>query len=269
MAERPLDGRVVVVTGGGGGLGTALGRAFVAAGASVALLDIDVQAATRAADAVAAAARVITVACDVADPTACERAVSQVAERLGPPDIVVVNAGLTHRSAVADTEIEVVRRVMEVNYFGAINITKAALPGLVERGGAVGVISSVAGLAPLIGRSGYAASKHALHGFFGTLRAELRGTGVDVTIVAPSFIDTPFRHRTLDGDGTITTHPQSRVGKMLTADDAAARVVRAVQRRRKLVVLGTVGKVTRYLAALAPGLYERIMARSLRSELDR
>ena len=266
MSERSLEGRSVVITGGGGGLGGALGRAFAERGSAVALLDIDIDSASAVARGVDGAC---AVACDVTDQDECRHALERVSDMIGAPDVLVLNAGLTHRSAFVDTEVDVVRRVMEVNFFGAVNLAKQALPDLVERGGAIVVVSSVAGLAPLIGRTGYSASKHALHGVFGSLRAEMRGTGVDVTIVAPSFIDTPFRHRTLDGDGSITRHPQSRVGQMLTADEAADAIVRAVERRQRLVVLGTVGKVSRYLAALWPAAYERMMARSLRSELDR
>jgi len=183
--------------------------------------------------------------------------------------VLVNNAGLTHRSAFADTDPSVLRKVMEVNYFGAVHATKTALASLIERQGAIVTISSVAGFAPLLGRTGYVASKHALQGLFETLRAELRETGVDVTIVAPTFVDTPFRHRTLDGDGSITKHPQSRVGSMLSAEQVAEAVVDAVARRRRFVVLGAVGKLTRFLVRVSPALYEWVMARSLRSELER
>lgn len=91
---------------------------------------------------------------------------------------------------------------------------------------------------------------------------------MDVTIVAPSFVDTALRNHTLGGDGTITDHPQSRVGRMMTPEAAAGRIVTAIEQRRGLVVVGAVGKATRLLTTIAPGLYERIMARSLRSELD-
>jgi short-subunit dehydrogenase len=162
----------------------------------------------------------------------------------------------------------VLRKVMEVNYFGAVAATKAALPSILERQGAIVAISSVAGFAPLLGRTGYSASKHAMNGLFESLRAELAGTGVDVLIVAPSFVDTPLRFRTLGGDGSITTHPQSRVGRMITADHAAEIVVRSVEYRRSFVALGVVARASWILNRLSPRLYERIMARGLASELE-
>ncbi|HZJ48751.1 MAG TPA: SDR family NAD(P)-dependent oxidoreductase, partial [Acidimicrobiia bacterium] len=177
--------------------------------------------------------------------------------------------GITHRSAFIDTDPAVIRRVMEVNYLGSANITKSALPSLIERRGAVAVVTSVAGFAPVLGRTGYAGSKHALHGLFDTLRAELRPAGVDVTIISPTFVDTDMQQRALGGDGAVTDHPQSRVGKQVTPDDVADRIYRAIERRKRSVVIGSVGHLTRAMTSVAPGLYEWVMARSLRSELDR
>lgn len=256
----------MVITGAAGGLGSAMAQAFSSAGAQLALIDIDerhlaeVRAGLEGAD-------VSEFPCDLTDWDRCQETMREIIDRFGGVDVLINNAGLTHRSAFADTDVSVFRRVMDVNYFGMVHMTKAALPAITERRGAIVAISSVAGFAPLLGRTGYAASKHAIHGLAGSLRAELAGTGVDVTIVAPTFVDTPFRHRTLDGDGSITKHPQSRVGRMLSPDAVAAAVVDAVERRQRFRVLGTVGELSWLLNRLSPALYERVMARSLRSEL--
>ena len=264
--KRSLDGMNVVITGGGGGLGAALGREFGFAGANVALLDIDYEAAVLAADKVERGTAT-AVECDVTDFDSCRSAIGLAEERLGPSDVLVNNAGLSHRSAFAETDIKVIRRIMDINFWGSVYCTKIMLPTITERRGAIVVISSTAGYAPLLGRTGYAASKHALHGFFATLRTELPGT-VDVMIAAPSFIDTKLRHHTLDGDGEITDHPQARVGKMASPEDVAERIVWGVERRRSTIVLGSVGVFSRYLNALAPHIYERMMTRSLGSELE-
>jgi NAD(P)-dependent dehydrogenase (short-subunit alcohol dehydrogenase family) len=266
--KRDLTGKNVVVTGGGGGLGAALGREFGLAGCNVALLDIDYEAAVLAADRVEHG-EATAVECDVTDFESCATALATAAVRIGPVDILVNNAGLSHRSAFVETDLTVIHRVMDINFWGSVNCTKAALPTLLEQRGTIVVISSTAGYAPLLGRTGYAASKHALHGFFGTLRTEVSPDYVDVLIAAPSFIDTNLRHHTIGGDGEITAHPQSRVGKMASPDDVAERIVWAVERRRQNIVIGNVGRVTRYLNAIAPSVYERMMARSLRSELNR
>jgi NAD(P)-dependent dehydrogenase (short-subunit alcohol dehydrogenase family) len=257
-----------MITGGGGGLGAALAREFAFSGANVSLLDIDFGAAVVAADRVEKNTA-IPVECDVTDPASIRDAAAEATVQLGPVDIIVNNAGLAHRSAFAATDLAVLHRIMDVNFWGAVTCTKEVLPSIRDRRGAIVVITSVAGFAPLYGRTGYAAAKHALHGLFATLRTELKPYGVDVLIAAPSFIDTPLRRHTIGGDGEITQHPQSRVGRMMSPEDAAERIVWAVERRRQNLVLGGVGRATRYLYALAPGIYERMMARSLRSELDR
>jgi short-subunit dehydrogenase len=176
---------------------------------------------------------------------------------------------MTHRSAFVDTDPAVIRKVMEVNYLGSAYITRAALPSLIKRRGAIVVVTSVAGFAPVLGRTGYAGSKHALHGLFDTLRAELRPEGVDVTVISPTFVDTDMQQRALGADGEVTDHPQSRVGDQVDPGEVADKIYRAVERRKRWVVIGSIGHVTRIMTAIAPGLYERMMARSLRSELER
>ena len=266
MAKRDLTGAVVVVTGAAGGLGLAVARRFAQSGAKLALLDIDED---RLAPAAAPIPGALAVTCDLTDPARCEEAIAVVVERFGGVDVLVNNAGMTHRSAFVDTDPAVIRKVMEVNYLGSVNITKAALPSLIDRRGAIAVITSVAGFAPVLGRTGYAGSKHALHGLFDTLRAELRTKGVDVTIISPTFVDTNMQDRAVGGDGDVTSHPQSRVGKQVTPDDVADRIYRGIERRRRSVVIGSVGHLARAMTAVVPGLYERMMTRSLRSELDR
>ena len=120
----------------------------------------------------------------------------------------------------------------------------------------------------MIGRTGYAASKHALHGMFGSLRAELREHGVGVLIVSPSFIKTNINVNALGGDGEPTKHPQATLGDVMTPDIAARLIVDAAERDRSFLALGRVAAVARLLCRLAPSLYERAMMRSLRAELQ-
>jgi NAD(P)-dependent dehydrogenase (short-subunit alcohol dehydrogenase family) len=268
--RRELSGRVVVVTGATGGLGRALAHAAARAGAQLGLLDLEASALDALArELEASGALCVTAVCDVTDAAACARAVNTVVERFGGVDVLINNAGLTQRSAFIDTELSVVRRVMEVNFFGALSCTKAALPHLLKRRGQITVVSSVAGFAPLLGRSGYCASKHALHGLFGTMRAELAGQGISVLMVSPSFIRTAINKNALDGDGSRTAHPQSTVGSVMSPEHAAQKIVQAIEKDRRTLLLGRVAHLTRLLVSLWPRLYERIMVRSLAAELRR
>jgi NAD(P)-dependent dehydrogenase (short-subunit alcohol dehydrogenase family) len=265
--KQSFSGQVVAITGGASGIGLALGRAFLQRGAAVALLDIDADGAR--ARALELGQSAIGVGCDVTSEAGCRKAIAEVIATLGGVDVLVNNAGITQREAFTRTEVDAIRKVMEVNFFGAVNCTKAAQESLIERRGMIIVTSSIAGVAPLLGRAGYCASKHALHGLFGTIRAELREDGVDVLIVCPSFVDTNLQSRAIGGDGAVTEHPQSTVGAVDSPEQVAETILGAAERRRNLLVMSPVGNLSRWLSNLAPGLYDRLMSRKLRGEIER
>jgi NAD(P)-dependent dehydrogenase (short-subunit alcohol dehydrogenase family) len=149
MARRDFSGKVILITGAAGGLGAALCHRFAAAGARIAAMDLD---ATRLQDLVATLpAGTLSIAGNIADPAACQAAIDQTVAHFGALDGLINNAGISHRSLFLDTDPAVIRRVMEVNFFGAMQMTHAALPHLIETRGAVAAISSVAGYAPLLG----------------------------------------------------------------------------------------------------------------------
>ncbi|MEI8259309.1 MAG: SDR family NAD(P)-dependent oxidoreductase, partial [Deltaproteobacteria bacterium] len=165
----------------------------------------------------------------------------------------------THRSLLANTDARVLHRVMDVNFFGAVNCTQAALASVVARRGTIVAVSSVAGFSPLVGRAGYAASKHALHGFFDSVRAEVERGGVHVMLVCPAFVDTSIDAHALGGDGALSNRRKVVVGTLDTADSVAVAIVDGVVRRRRLVVLGTLGKSAWWLSRVMPSVYARVM----------
>lgn len=259
-ARRELAGRVVVVTGGASGIGLATARAFAAQGASVALLDRDVEAADAQASRLAAEGhRALAVACDVRDEAACQAAMERVVGALGGLDVLVNNAGVAHRSLFAETSPDVLRRVMDVNFFGAVSCTRAALPTLLARRGTVVAISSVAGFAPLVGRTGYAASKHALHGFFDSLRSEVGHRGVRVMMVCPSFTDTAIDRNAVAGDGRPAPIGKAVVGALATPEQIAEAIVEGVRRGSERVLPTPVSRSAWWLSRVAPGAYARVM----------
>lgn len=269
MPKRDLGGRTVAVTGGAGGIGRALAYAFGSAGARIAVVDLPSSPLTEVADElVRDGIEALGVPCDITDPVQVTAGFERIRGELGPIDVLVNNAGITHRSAFADTRPEVLRRVMEVNLFGAVHCTQACLPDLTDRCGLIVVISSIAGVAPLYGRTGYSASKHALHGLFESLGAELAADGVDVVLVCPSFVESGLEASTLGADGERIDRPRSKVGRLRPPDVVAAAVLRAARSGRRRVVLTPVGKTSAVLSFVAPGLFQRLMVRSLRSELE-
>ncbi len=259
-----------MITGAAGGLGRALCQRFGSAGAKIAATDLD----DAAIQTLAHELKSIGIDCrgyalDVTDEEACQSVIKKAVGDFGRLDVLVNNAGITHRSALEETQPHVYRKVMDVNYFGSLNCTLAGLDGLIATKGIIVVISSIAGLTPLLGRTGYSASKHALHGLFDSLRTELKSKGVGVTIVCPGFTATNIDKAALDYDGTPTKHPQSTVGRVATPHETANAIFMAAAKGKRLSVLSTVGRLSWIVNRISPGLFEWIMARSVGHELER
>ena len=157
---------------------------------------------------------------------------------------------------------------MDVNFYGSLYCTKAALPFLIEQQGAIIVNESIAGIAPLLGRTGYSASKHALHGLFTSLRCEMRSSGVHVMVVCPGFIKTKLQTRALGADGGIASHEQTRIGGQQTPEHVAQQIVKGFLKRKNNLVLTFMGRLGHYIHRLSPVLYEKIMTRRFEKELD-
>lgn len=259
-------GKTVVVTGAASGIGKALAHQFALSGARVALLDIDGDKLEEVARALPAE-RVATHVCDIRDADACRSVMQSVVETFSGIDVLINNAGMSHHSRFVDTQLDVVRRVMDVNFYGAVHCTRAALDSLIERRGMIAVLSSVAGFAPLVGRCGYAASKHALHGLFDSLRSELVDDGVGVLMVCPSFTRTAIDDNALGGDGGRFRRAGKPSSAGASPDEVARQILRGVGKRRKQLVLSPVGKSSYWLWHLLPPVYERLMRRSQREEL--
>ena len=262
--------KVIVVTGAASGIGAAVCDRFAKAGACIQLLDTDEEGVEPAAERLrAGGADAQGYRCDVSREEECAAVMAQIIEQHGGIDVLMNNAGITQRSAFVDTASSVYRKVMDVNFFGSLYCTKAAIASLIERRGMIIVMESLAGVAPLLGRTGYCASKHALHGFFTTLRSEISDSGVHIMIVCPGFVETNLQTRALGGDGQVTTHPQSVVGKPTSAARVADDIYDGVLKRKQLLVITPVGKLSYWMNRLTPRLYERIMARQVRDELER
>ncbi len=265
---RDFRGKVVVVSGAAGGLGRALCLRFGAAGARIAAIDRDAGALARVLEELdASAVEAIAAQCDVTREDECRSACESAVRAFGAIDVLIANAGITHRSAFVDTAPEVVRRVMQVNFFGALHCTHAAMPQLLARRGMVIAVSSVAGFAPLVARTGYSASKHALHGFFDSLRTEVEPLGVKVMLVCPSFIRTAIDTRALAGDGGPIAHAQSVVGTRSTPEAVADAIHEAARHERRLLLPDRISRLSWWAVRLAPRFYERRMLQGLGAEM--
>jgi short-subunit dehydrogenase len=194
------------------------------------------------------------------DTAALGPAVRMVLDRFGRVEILVHCAGISQRARAVDTQLSVDRRIMELNYFGPVALTKQVLPTMIERrSGHIVVISSLLGKFAAPTRSAYCASKHALHGFFDSLRAEEFAHGIAVTLVCPGFVQTNASLNALTGDGQPHGKMDERIAGGLTAGAVARRIVKAIERRRREVYIGQRETLGLYLSRWAPSVFHRII----------
>jgi short-subunit dehydrogenase len=223
--------KVVWITGASSGIGEALAYAFSAAGARLLLSSRRTEELERVKKACAYPEQARVLPMDLLEIPSFAARTAEAIGAFGQVDILIHNGGITQRSLVIETELDVHRRVMEVNYFSYAALTKAILPHFVERKtGHFVVMSSVMGKIGTPMRSAYAASKHALHGFFDCLRAEVGPMNIQVTILTPGYIQTNISQHALTRDGTELGTVSANIETGFPANKAAAQMLRAISR---------------------------------------
>jgi len=250
--------KTAVITGGAGGLGQAMARGLQAAGWHTALIDLPGGDLAGLAQTAAQS----LWACDLTDGAQVEATANAIRTARPSIDLLICNAGITHIGLFADSQVTAHRRVFEVNYFAAVAITKAFLTDIRAARGTHLAISSVAGFTPLYKRTAYAASKHALEGFFTSLRAEESAYGVTTLIAAPSFVATNPGARP-DAGGTLRPGAAADGVDHLDADQAAAIILKGLAGRRQMIPVGRVAWLAWVLNRVSPRLYARLMLRSM------
>ena len=257
--------QVVWITGASSGIGRAAARVWAARGARVVVSARNREALVAVVNSFPAAARdrAHVEVLDLAEGATLPAAVERVLHVTGQVDLLVHCGGISQRSRAMDTGIDVDRRVMEVDYFGTVGLTKALLPHFVARqSGHFVVVTSLMGLFSSPLRSGYCAAKHALHGFFESLRAEHHADGIHVTLVCPGFIHTDISRNAVIGDGSRQGTLDDKTGKGLAPEVCAERIVRAVERKRPLVLIGKSEILGAYVHRFFPALFRRIIRRA-------
>ena len=265
IPDGPMKDQVVIVTGASKGIGAELAIQLSARGATLVLGARNLEQLDRVAvQCRAQGSPVVTMRTDVAQERDCQALVSGAVLAYGHVDALVNNAGASMWARFEDVQdMEVLRDIMQVNYMGSVYCTRHALPWLRESRGLLVGISSLAGRTGVPTRTGYAASKHAMAGFFDSLRIELAGSGVDVTMVYPGFVATGIRENAAGPDGKPIGVSPVREADAMSAEACAARIVEAMLRREREVVMTARGKMGLWLRLVAPGLVDRIAARAI------
>jgi short-subunit dehydrogenase len=264
-----MQGKTVIITGASAGIGEELAVALASRGANLVLGARGEEALARVKQRCEqAGGRALSVGTDVTDPEACRRMIERAVEAFGGVDILVNNAGISMVARFEEVkDLSIFDRVMRVNYLGAVYCTHHALPHLKARKGLLVAISSLTGKTGVPTRTGYAASKHAMQGFFDSLRIELLGTGVDVLVVSPGFVATDIRARALGPDGKpLQVSKRDEDRDTMDVATCVALIVRAIEGREREVVMTAKGKVGQFLKLVAPGLVDRIALRAVRNK---
>lgn len=256
-----FSGQVVWITGASSGIGEALAYAFAKEGARLVLSSRRAEELERVRRACERSHEHIVVPLDLARSDTFPVAVGEVLARRGHIDVLVNNGGVSQRALAKDASPEVERALMEVNYFGPVALTKAVLPSMLARhAGRVVVVSSVMGYVGTPGRSTYAAGKHALHGYFDSLRAEVWRAGVTVTIACPGYVKTAVSDNALGPRGEKHGQMDRTHVRGMSAEKCARAIVRGVARGRKEIYVGREA-VGIYVKRFAPWLFSRIARR--------
>lgn len=261
MPESLAD-KIVWITGASSGIGEAAAAEYARCGARLVLSARREAELHRVREQLVNAEEHLVLPLDLADESAMVRAVETVMARFGRVDQMVHNGGLSQRALARDTSLEVDHRLMAVNFFGTVALTKALLPVFRNQGsGRFVVVTSLVGEMPTPRRSAYSASKHALHGFFESLRAEEYDDGIRVTLVLPGFIRTNLTYSALLGDGREQNSLDDAQARGMDPALCGRKLVEAVQRGRDQVIIAGREGWGLYLKRWFPGLYRRLIRR--------
>jgi short-subunit dehydrogenase len=255
----------VVITGASSGIGEELAYRLAAEGVklSLAARDIDRLEVVRT-ECEKRGRQAIAVPTDVGEQAQCESLVRKTVETFGGIDILVNNAGVSMWAYFEEvTDLSIFEQIMQVNYFGSLYCTHYALPHLKASRGGIVAVSSLTGKNGVPTRSGYAASKHAMVGFFDTLRIELADDGIAVTMIYPDFVATETRVRAFGPDGKPLGESPVREGEIMSVEKCVDLMLPAIQKRKRELVMTLRAKVGQYVKPFAPKLIDNIARRAI------
>lgn len=264
-----MKDKVVIITGASSGIGKALAFAFGREGAKIVITGRKKEPLEAVSNELKAAnIENLAITGDVSVEKDNEIMVKQTLEKYGKIDILINNAGISMRSMFEDVELEVIKKVMDINFYGVVYATKYALPHIKATKGSIIGISSIAGYRGLPVRTGYSASKFALNGFLEALRTELLKTGVHVLTACPGFTASNIRVASLGSDGQSKGDSMRDEGKMMSAEEVADAILNATKKRKRDLVLTSQGKLTVFLNKWLPKLMDTMVYNTLAKEKD-
>lgn len=263
-----MKGKVSIITGASSGIGKALAFELASKGSNIVitarrinLLENIQKEITEKYDA-----KVLAIKADVSNSEDCKNIITKTIEHFGKIDILINNAGISQRAMFDKLELDVIRKVMDVNYWGTVNTTKFALPYIKKSKGSIVAISSISGFSPLPARTGYCSSKYAIHGFMESLRIENLKNGVHIMVAAPEYVASEIREHALMNDGKEQGKSPREEKEMLTAEYVAYRIVKGIKKRRRTMVIGKKGAIAVGVSRFLPKLSDRLVYYYIKKE---
>lgn len=264
-----MKDKVVIITGGSSGIGQALAEEFGRNGSRILITGRNEAALNDALEVLRSQKiEAEAIVSDVSKEEDNRRMAEYAIEKFGRIDILINNAGISMRALFEDVDLDVVKKVMDINFYGVLYATKYCLPHIIKQKGSVVGISSIAGFRGLPGRTGYSSSKFALQGFLEVLRTEMLYKGVHVLTACPGFTASNIRKRSLTADGSAQGESPRKEEKMMTSEECARHIYRATRKRKKYLILTFQGKLTVFLNKWFPGFMDKIVYRHMAKEAN-
>jgi dehydrogenase/reductase SDR family protein 7B len=266
---KSLKGKIIVITGASSGIGKALAFEAAGRGAQLMLAARSEKALEEMVETLRLRGTVVhSLRTDVSKEEDCRQLIAHTVKCFGKLDVLIANAGISMRALFADTDLQVIHKLMNVNFWGMVYCVKFALPHLLESRGSIVGVSSIAGIKGLPGRTGYSASKFALEGFLEALRIENLKTGLHVMIASPGFTASNIRNVALAADGSSQGESPRDEAGMMSAEEVAIHMLDAVVRRKNKLVLTSQGKLTVLLNKFAPSILDKMVYNHMAKEPD-
>jgi short-subunit dehydrogenase len=263
-----MQDKIIVITGASSGIGEALARRFAREGSKLVLAARRIERLNLLKEELPGT-EILNVQTDVSVETDCRGLVEAAVERFGRIDVLINNAGISMRALFEEVDLEVIRRLMDVNFWGTVYCTKYALPHILKSKGSVVGVISIAGHVGLPGRTGYAASKFAVRGFLDTLRIENIKKELHVLVAAPGFTASEVRKVALNAEGKTQGESPRNESGMMSAETCADHIYRAVVKRKRQIILTFLeGKFTVFLGKFFPALLDKLAYNHMAKEPD-
>ncbi len=264
-----MKDKVVIITGGSSGIGKALALEFGRHGSKVLITGRN-KAELEATVEELVKQGIDTAGCnaDVSREADNQRMAEETIRHFGKIDILINNAGISMRALFNEVDLDVVKKVMDINFYGVLYATKYCLPQIIRNKGSVVGISSIAGFIGLPGRTGYSASKFALNGFLEVLRIECLKQGVHVLTACPGFTASNIRKRALTKDGTAQDESPRNETKMMSAEECAQHIYKATVKRKRMLILTAQGKLAVYINKWWPSLADKLVYQEMAKEAN-